>query len=529
MTQPRRILFALVAVIFLAAGCGGDDDDGTDAAPGTEPGDATSTTEAEIDYDPAGVLRYGTDFGDTISGHLAPFASTAVCDVLVMQPIYEGLTSKNLLTGELEPALAESWEVIDDQTVEFTLRDGVTFHDGSAFDAEAVKAGLERNAAPESGQTAATLAIIESVEAVDPSTVRVNLTEPAAGTLPILLSGREGMIVAPGAMESADTAPVGAGPFKFVSHRPGQSIKLEKNEDYWNADEVRLGGIEIIAAQIGPPQTSALLGGDIDMVQAGADTVKTLERDSNLEVAEQPTQTYYKMNWNLGQPPFNNLKFRQALNHAVDRDAIRQAIFDGTGSLAWGPYPETFYGFDADLEGFYEHDLDKAKELLEESGESNPSFTAFVPPSPSFIRMAEILQAQFKEIGVDMQIQQSTDIVQDYFTEKRQLAAVLLWPPRPDPAETLRIQFTPGNFNNPGDYSNPEMERIIGELRSEFEDDARAPLFQEGMRIAVEEALDLPLVFSPQMHAYRNTVGGEVVQNENCQGVDFRKLQINAG
>ena len=523
MRHHRRAWLALLPVLLFASACGGGDDD-DEAAPDT---DGTETTAAEVDYDPEGILRYATDFSSTVSGHLAPFASTSVCDVALLGSIYDSLTSKNQKTGAVEPALAESWEVLDERTVEFTLREGVTFHDGTELDAEAVKASLDRNADPTSAQTAEPLAIVESVDVVDPMTVKISLKEPAAGSLPLLLSGREGMIVAPGSLDAADTKPVGAGAFRFVELRPGQTVKMERFEDYWDAENVRLGGIEILHSQIGPPQMTALLGGDIDLLQIGADQVAQLEREADITVHEQPTQTYYKMNYNLGEPPFDNVKFRQALNYAADRAAVQQAVFAGAGSLAWGPFPESFYGFNPDAEEQYAHDVDKAKELLEESGETDTSFTAFVPPSPSFIRMAEILQQQFAEIGVDMQIQQSTDIVQDYYTEKRQKAAVLLWPPRPDPTETLRIQFTAGTFNNPGNYSNPKMDDIVAKLRSETDQDEREKLFQAGMKIAVDEALDLPLVFTPQMHAARDTVGGEVVQRENCQGVDFRKLQIN--
>ncbi|HMG41727.1 MAG TPA: ABC transporter substrate-binding protein [Acidimicrobiales bacterium] len=522
-TRALRLLFVMVLAIAVAA-CGGDDDDGGSASGGGSGGDGDDDA-----FDPDGVLRYGAPLdGSGISGHLAPYASTSVCDTLVLAPIYDTLTHKNPLTGELEPGLAESWEVVDEQTVELTLRADVTFHDGTPFDAAAVKAGLERNAAEDSAQTAASLAILDGVEAVDESTVRITLNAPAAGSLPLILSGREGMIVAPGA-DDADTAPVGAGPFRLTGQQPGETLSLERFDDYWNVDEVRLAGVEILGTEAGPPTVNALLGDAIDMSTVSADLLAGLEGNPGIEIAEQGSETYYKLNWNLAEPPFDSLEFRQAVNHAVDRQAVLDAVFEGRGSVAWSPFPETSYGYDPDVEGAYEYDPDRARDLLEESGVTDPSFTAFTPPTPLFVRFGEVIQAQLAEVGIDMSFEQSTDIVQDYFTDKKQPATVILWPPRPDPADTLGIQFTPGSFNNVGNYTNDELTDLVSQVRATSDQGEREPLLQEAVSLVVDEALDLPVVFAPLLHAHSADVGGEVVQNENCQGLDFTKLQMGSG
>ena len=497
----KRMLAVLLVLAAVAAACGGDDDDAGGGGP-ADSGDDGS--EQAADFDPDGVVRYGVSLsGQGVSGRLAPFASTSVCDVLVMAPIYDTLTHSNPVTGELEPGLAESWELVDDQTVELTLREGVAFQDGSPFDAEAVKAGLERNAMEDAAQTAASLAVIESVEAVDEQTVRINLSAPAAGSIPAILSGREGMIVAPSTIESADTEPVGAGPFRLAEHQPGQQLTYERNEDYWNAEEVHLGGIELVESEPGPPTINALLSGEIDMAQMSPDLLGGLEGDPNIEIAEQPAKSYYKLNWNLTQPPFDNLQFRQAINHAIDREAVLQAVFEGMGTVAWGPFPQDFYGYNPDVEGIYDYDPEEAQRLLEESGVEDPSFTAFVPPTPVFIRFGEVIQAQLAEVGIDVEFVQSTDIVQDYFTDKGQPATVILWPPRPDPVDTLRVQFTPGNFNNVGDYSNDDLTGLVDQILATDDPGEREPLFQDGAQIVVDEALDLPVAYAPLLHARR--------------------------
>jgi ABC-type transport system substrate-binding protein len=524
--MSRRLLSMLVIGVFVVSACSGDDDDGA----ATGEGGTESGEQEAAEFDPAGVLRYGAPLnGSGISGHLAPFASTSVCDVAVLAPIYDTLTHKDPLTGELEGGLAESWEVLDGETVELTLRQGATFHDGTPFDAEAVKAGLERNAAEDAAQTSTTLSILESVEVVNDLTVRIVLNTPAAGSLPLILSGREGMIVAPSATGDADTAPVGAGPFRLTGNQPGETVTLERFDGYWNAEEVHLGGVEIVGVEAGPPTVNALLGGEIDMSTVSPDLLEGLQSDPNIEVVEQGSETYYKLNWNLAEPPFDNLQFRQAVNHAIDRDAVLEAVFNGRGSVAWSPFPEISYGYNPDDEGAYEYDPDRARDLLEESGVSDPSFTAFTPPSPLFVRFGEVIQAQLAEVGIEIDFVQSSDIVQDYFTDRKQPATVILWPPRPDPVDTLGVQFTPGSFNNVGDYSNDQLNDLVSEVRATADEGEREPLLQEAVSLVVDEALDLPVVFSPLLHARTAQVGGEVVQNENCQGVDFTKLQINAG
>jgi ABC-type transport system substrate-binding protein len=523
--MSKRVWAILVVLAAVAAACGGDDAD--DAGQGADEG--SGTTESAGEFDPDGVLRYGVSMtGGGVSGRLAPFASTSVCDVMIMAPIYDTLVHSDPVTGELSPGLAESWEVVDDQTVELSLREGVTFHDGSPFDAEAVKAGLEANAGEEAAQTGASLGGIDTIEAVDELTVQIALAEPTAGSIPAILSGREGMIVAPDAIATADTEPVGAGPFRFASQRQGEQLVLERNEEYWNAEEIPLGGIEFLHAETGPPTVNALLAGDIDMAQMSPDLLGGLEGDPAITIDEQPGRAYHKLNWNLSEPPFDNLQFRQAINHAVDREAVLQAVFNGMGEVAWGPYPTDFYGYNADVESVYEYDPEEARRLLDESGVADPSFTAFIPPTPQFIRFGEVIQSQLAEVGIDVEFVQSTDIVQDYFTDKGQPATVILWPPRPDPVDTLRVQFTPGQFNNIGEYSNDELTGLTQEIMATDDTSVREPLFQEGSQIVVDEALDLPVVYATLLHARSADVGGEVVQNENCQGVDFTRLQINA-
>lgn len=511
MNKPLVIL--AVAVLALS-GC---------TAKGTDTGTAGA-------FDPNGILRYATDLtGSGVSGHLDPGKSTSVCDFSVMGPIYGTLVNRDPATGKAVAGLAERWTAVDDKTLELTLRANLKFTNGTPFDADAVVAGLTHNATTTGGQTSASLGpLLDKATAVDGRTVRIALKQPVAGSLPLILSGREGMIIAPGTAATADKQPVGAGPFQLDTQVPGQQITTKKNADYWDAANIKLGGVQWVNTQGGPPTINALLGGDVDLAQITPDQVDSLKRDPGIKVASVPGGGYYKLNWNLAQAPFSNVAFRQALNYAVNRDAIAQAVFGGQGEVAWGPYPSTFFGYNADKTKKYPYDPQKAKDLLQQAGYgSGVKITAFIPPVTSFQRFGEILQQQFKAVGVELALVPSTNIVQDYFTGKKQNATVITWPPRPDPADTLLVQFTPGTFNNVGNYHDPQLTDLVKQIRATTDDARKANLFKQAYGIVVDSALDLPAVFPPLMHAAGAKVGGQVRQFENCQGIDFASVQIN--
>ncbi len=511
----KKAIVVLSAAMLAVAGCSAGGGTGT-----TNPGT----------YDPNGILRYATELtGSGVSGHLDPGKSTSVCDFSVMAPIYGTLINRDPANGKAVAGLAEKWTAVDDRTLELTLRANLKFTNGAAFDAAAVVAGLTHNATTKGGQTSASLGpLLDKATAVDARTVRIALKQPVAGSLPLILSGREGMIIAPGTEDTADKQPVGAGPFRLDNMTAGQQITIKKNPDYWNAANIKLGGVQWINTQGGPPTINALLGGDADLAQITPDQVDALKRDPGIKVTSVPGGGYYKLNWNLAQAPFSNVQFRQALNHAINRDQIAQAVFGGQGEVAWGPYPSTFFGYNADKAKKYPYDPQQAKDLLQQAGfGSGVKITAFIPPVTSFQRFGEILQQQFKAVGVDLALVPSTNIVQDYFTDKKQNATVITWPPRPDPADTLLVQFTPGTFNNTGNYNDPQLTDLVKQIRATTDDAQKAALYKQAYGIVVDSALDLPAVFPPLMSAAGAKVGGTVRQFENCQGIDLASVQIN--
>ena len=501
----RTSTMSVLVASLLLAGCGGS---GPSASDGER------------------VLVYGTPLTSNVSGRLDPALSTSVCDTGTMFAIYDSLVHRDPVTNEPLPGLAESWQVTSPTTLELTLREGVTFHNGAAFDAAAVKAGLEHIMAG-AGQPAIGLGtLVSSIEAVDAGTVRITLSQPAAGSLPLILSGREGMIIAPGTGATADSQPVGAGAFSFVGQVPGQSIELARAPGYWDAGSVRLAGIRLVNAEIGPPTVNALIAGEIDMADVTAADVAAVGTRPELALTTQPAASYYKLNMDLSAAPFSDLRFRQALNHAIDREEIRRAVFADLGEVAWSPFPSGFGGFAPETEGQYAHDPGRARQLVTDAGLAGTTITAFIPANPLFRRFGEVVQAQLAEAGITLEFRQSADGVQDYFTDRELPALLTVWPPRPDPVDTLLVQFTPGTFNNVGGYRDPALDDMVARARAVADPAERNALLQQASRLVVDQALDLPAVFVPLLKAHTTDVVGGFRQFEQCQLADFSTVSF---
>ncbi len=440
--MKRRLLLLAMALVVVAAACGDDDDDtgaptdtaattaattaGTQAAPSPTAA-STSSTAAVENFDPSAVLVYGQDLsGSGTSGRLQPSLSTAICDFGIMDPIFSTLIHRNGTTGNLEPELAEKWEAPDPTTFRFTLRSGLKFSDGTPLDAAAAVAGLKQNQAS-TAQVATALKPISSITAIDATTVELKFSAPVAGTFAFTLAGREGMITA---AASTDTAPVGAGPFKFVSQQPADNVTLTKNPDYWNASAIKLGGVKFQNVTQGPPAANALLAGDIDMFLGDPVTNKAIEGQSGFSIAEQPGGAFWKINYNLSTPPFDNLAFRQAVNYAIDRQAIVDTLFGGDAEVAWQPYNSTFFGHDPSADNLYPHDVAKAKAKLTEAGFPDGTKIELMFPAnnTTFQRFTDLLVANLNEVGIQVDTFPSTDLVKEYFTDKQHASEATLWP-----------------------------------------------------------------------------------------------------
>jgi len=419
--------------------------------------------------------------------HLDPTAGAAAAiDEIVYANVFEGLTRIGS-AGEVLPALAESWEISDDGKVyTFKLRSGAKFHDGTDFDAEDVKFSLDRALAEDSTNAQKGLfAAIDSVEVVDPATVTVTLKHPQ-GSFLYNLGWGDAVIVAPESAEGNKENPVGTGPFRFDNWARGSSITIVKNPDYWG-EPVALDRAEFRIIPDAAAAVPALLSGDVQafpMAPVG-DVLAQFEADPRFEVVVGATEGETLLSINNGKEPFNVLKVRQAIAHALNREEIIAG--NGMGGLGT-PIGSHFSPANAayvDLTGTYPYDPDKAKELLAEAGHPD-GFTATLklPPPPYAREGGQVVASQLRRVGINVEIipVEWADWLSSVFKEKDYDFTIIS---HTEPND-IDIYSRPDYYF---DYQNPEFNAVIEELNVTSDEAKRNELFGKAQRILAEDAV----------------------------------------
>ena len=338
--------------------------------------------------------------------HLDPTSAAAgAIDSVLYSNVFEGLT-RFASDGSIIPGLAQSWVISDDgMTYTFKLAEGVTFHDGTTMDAEDVKFSLDRARAEDSANAQKALfASIADVEAVDASTVKITLSAPN-GSLLFNLAWGDAVIVAPESIENIKQAPVGTGAFKFANWVQGDNITLEKNADYWGTpaklDKVTFKFISDPTAAF-----AAVMAEDVDVFAGypAPENVPQFEADPRFQVIVGNTEGETILSTNNKMPPFDNVKVREAMAHAIDRQAIIDGAMFGLGTpigTHFAPHNPDYVDLTADSA----YDPEKAKALLAEAGFAEGFTTTLKLPPPSYARRGgEIIAAQLREVGIQTEI-----------------------------------------------------------------------------------------------------------------------------
>jgi len=473
---------------------------------------------------------------------LDPAAVTAVNDFRILMNVYDGLVRYKSGTLEVEPALASSWEISEDGTVyTFTLREGVKFHDGSDFDAEAVKFNFDRmldESHPYHDTGPFPLAFffsaVETVEAVDPQTVRFTLSAPYAPFLSNL-AYPTGLIVSPAAVEQHGgdfgRNPSGTGPFRFVEWRSNEAVVVERNPDYWD-------GAPSLEAVVFRPITDAntrtaeMLAGGIDlMVEVPPVALGQFEGDG-FTVHEEAGPHLWFLILNAKEGPFADKRVRQAANYAVNKTALVENVLEGTAEVAAGPTPPAFaWAYNESLEP-YPYDPDQAKALISEAGADGAELTFYVTEGGSGmldpVAMGTAIQADLEAVGFDVKIETyewNTFLgqVNPGLEGKADMAEMAWMTNDPDtlPYLALRTEAWPdqGGFNS-GYYSNPKVDELLDAARVSTDQDERARLYKEMQEIVHEDA---PWVFVANWK--QNAVTNDLVENFGLEPSFFLLLK----
>src|ERR687897_1790243 len=342
---------------------------------------------------------------------LDPNLSSAYVDRQVMASLYDKLVDINE-EGEIVPMLAKSYDVSDDGTVyTFKLREGITFHDGTEFNADAVKFNLDRYQEEDSVRSTE-VEPIESVEVVDPMTVRVTLSEPFAPFLTVL-TDRAGIMASPKAIEENNGRiskdPVGTGPFKFVERVRGDHITVEKNPDYWREGLPKLDKIIYRGITDENVQYQNLQSGELDVIDSiPLVEFKELQESGDYNISIEQGLGFQGIWQNVTQPPFDNKQLRQAVYRLVDREAIVKAVLRDVGGEAGNsPFSEQSWAYSEESDQYPERSVEEAKALLEEAGKPDGfSFTLKIDPSPTNQQIGQVVQNNLEPAGIDVKLEQ---------------------------------------------------------------------------------------------------------------------------
>ena len=425
---------------------------------------------------------------------LDPHKTSAYFSFEVLENIFDTLVepAENL---QMRPALAESWEVSDDElTWTFRLRPGVTFHDGSPLTAEDVAFSYNR-IIDEELTNVDKFSAVTSVEAPDPATVVIQVDRPVPNML-TNLGGFKGMaIVSRRNVESGEIAthPIGTGPFAFANQRSGDSITLVANPDYWD------GAPDISGVRfrfISEPSTalSALQAGEIDWTDSvPPQRVQQLRNDESITLAVEPSNDYWYLALNEAREPWNDVRVRQAIAYAIDRDAIVQATSYGTAAKNQLAIPEGnpwYVPYDRYAEG----GLDKARELLDEAGASPRNLDMLVTTDyPETVTAAQIVADNLAPLGITVNIR-TVDFATWLDEQNKGNFDMLMmgWLGNIDPDDFYYAQHHTDGTSNAQKFSDPEVDRLLDAGRVETDRQAR---FDDYRRAATMIADQVSYIF----------------------------------
>jgi peptide/nickel transport system substrate-binding protein len=430
--------------------------------------------------------------------------------------MFDGLVEQELGSFKIVPSLAERWEVArDGLSYTFHLRKGVTFHDGTPFDAEAAAFSLDRVINPANPYNkfgrfiyaTTRLGQIKSVEAVDKYVLRINLKAPFAPLLDYLAN--DGHIVSPTAIKKYEkdigANPVGTGPFKFVRWERGKRLVMEKNPTYWKGAP-KIDQLILVPMPEAQARLIALRTGQVDFIEGvPPDNLADLKRDANLVVAEglSPQAWYVVLNTKRVKA-LGDVRVRRALNHAVDKEAIVKDVLKGTGVVGVGPLSPLLapYAVTSKEVMVYEHDPEKAKKLLAEAGYANGfDVTLAVPESgtamQSPVAMATLIQANLAAVGVRAKLQTyEWGAYQKIRREGDFDMAAFSWTVgigNPDIILYAKFHSTEQaspqhpSYNN-SYFADPEVDRWLEQARIELDEAKRVAIYKQIQKKIIESA-----------------------------------------
>jgi peptide/nickel transport system substrate-binding protein len=436
---------------------------------------------------------------DSDTKNLDPLLSSLAVDRQVYYQMYDSLVQVGP-DLKIAPDLADSWDTSNPTAVVFKLHPGIKFHDGTDFNADAVKFNIDRILKTPTSPRLSEINTVTSVDVVDPLTVKFNLKAPFAPLLANLVD-RAGMILSPAAIQkngdNNTLAPVGAGtgPFTFVEWKQGDHITLQKTPNYWKmgADGKPLPYLDKLTFRIITDENQRLNNlktGDVDFCyNPPAKDIASIKKDSSVVYKDTPAVSYFGFELNLAAEPFNNKSLRQAVAYALDRDQILTTVFFGLGAVSNGPISPPLPPYDKSYTAFT-HDIAKAKAML--AAGSKPQGFSFdmliTADSPQNQQEGELIKDELKDAGITVNLvpEQFPKQVDD--AQKHNFQATLQgWSGRIDPDGNTYNQFHTGGGNNDMQYSSTQADQLLDQGRATFDPEKRIGIYKQLNKIVADD------------------------------------------
>ena len=503
--MKKRTLALLLSAAMMAmalSACGGPKNDGSS-------GDDANSSRADNNEIVVGIAQ---DLGDSLD----PYQMTAAGTREILFNIFEGLYKPNP-DGDMIPALAESYTISEDfLTYTFALRDGVLFHDGTPMEAEDVVYSFNTCAAStEDSSLKAALSNVASVKIAAENQIEIVLTKADSDFLAFVAQ----VFITPEGYADQATAPVGTGPFRYVSRKVQENFIIEKFADYWG-EPAKLDRAIMKIYEDSTAMNTALAGGAVDlMMHVPISQAQSLA--GKFDILEGTMNLVQALYLNNAVEPLNDVRVRQALCYAVDVDALLQLTSDGHGTkLGSSMYPAFKKYFDDSLTGYYAYDPEKAKALLTEAGYPDGFDLTITVASnyPQHKDVTYVLAEQLNAAGIHTDIQEVewNNWLQDVYSDRNFEATVVGFDASNLSANAMLQRWTSDSSKNMIGYNNPEYDRLIAAANATVDDAERVALFKQAERILTEDAANV----------YLQDLADMVVINKNLTGFQFYPLYV---
>lgn len=498
--MKKKLLALFLALVMVGAvlpGCGDGSKDPGGQGNNGKTGEPVKGGEITV-----GIAQ---DLDDSLDPHQTVAAGTRE----VLFNIFEGLVKPNS-DGEMIPAVAEKYTLSEDGTTyTFTLREGVKFHNGQTVTAEDVVYSINRCAAVPEGQEkplVAAFSAVKSVEALDEKTVAVTIAQRDLEFISYMTAA-----IIPADYENQDTAPVGTGPFKFVSRTPQQDFVMERFEDYWGAP-AWLDKVTYKICENADALVMNLNGGSIDLC-AHLTSAQASQLNQNFQVLEGTMNLVQAIYLNNQAKPFDNQMVRQALCYAIDRQGIMDMVADGHGTAVGSSiYPAFTKYFLPELVDKYPHDVAKAKELLAQAGYPDGfDMTISVPNNyQPHMDTAEVVAEQLREAGINVTIQPvewSTWL--DTIYNGRQFQATVVGVDAANmTARAMLERFTSDYGKNFINYNNPAYDALFQQAINAQDEATQTDLYKQMEAMLADTAANVYIQDLCDLVAMRQDLGG---------------------